>query len=175
LSQDAFNIEIADEQSYPIDGDALIAIAKAIVIEYGFKQVELSIAAVDDPTIRRLNREYLGHDYETDVISFVLDSGESNLNGQLIVSTDTAQRVAEEIDSKLHNELMLYVTHGTLHLVGLDDLDPDSAQEMRAAEKRFLEMFSIEHRWIGEPFAKSADEDEEGAKALPESSAEKPV
>lgn len=137
-------IEIADQQTHKVDTQPLVEIATAILLDHGFSQGELSIALVDDPTIRDLNQKYLNHDWETDVISFVLDQTDDTLTGQLIVSTDTARRVAEELGSSFESELALYVAHGTLHLVGFDDRDDQSATEMKAAEREYLKRFSIE-------------------------------
>lgn len=141
----SLKIEIADQQEKEFDSAPLIEIASAILADHGFSRGELSIALVDDPTIRQLNQQYLNHDWETDVISFVLDQGDDSLTGQLIVSTDTAERVAQEISSTMASELALYVAHGTLHLVGFDDLEEQLASEMRIAEKKYLDMFSIAH------------------------------
>ena len=143
MNASALKIEIADQQRLKVHTDPLVKIASAILADHGVSKGELSIALVDDPTIRDLNNQYLNHDWETDVISFVLDEGESWLAGQLIVSTDTANRVAEEIDSTFESELALYVAHGTLHLVGFDDLEDEAAKEMRAAERKYLQQFSI--------------------------------
>lgn len=137
------NIEIADQQQLPVDTNQLIEIASTILRDHGVIKGELSIALVDDPTIRELNLKYLDHDWETDVISFVLDEDDDSLTGQLIVSTDTATRVAAQIDSTAAAELALYVAHGTLHLVGFDDVTEELATEMQAAEKRYLQKFSI--------------------------------
>ena len=117
--------------------------------DHAIVRSEISIAIVDDPTIRMLNKQYLDHDYETDVISFALDYQESTgeLVGQLIVSTDTAQRMANEFGGNMQDELLLYVVHGTLHLVGYDDKDPSVVDEMRDAEKKYLAAFNVQHRW----------------------------
>ena len=108
-----------------------------------------SIAIVDDPAMRKLNKQYLDHDYETDVLSFVLqyDDELGELQGQLIVSTDTAATMASEVGGTMQQELLLYVVHGTLHLVGYDDKAPDDAREMRDAERRYLESVGLTHRW----------------------------
>jgi probable rRNA maturation factor len=152
LNSRPYTIEFADEQQLPVDQDTLQKIAEAILSDHGCVKAELSIALVDDPTIRKLNAQYLDHDWETDVISFVLDESPVDpddrdagfsMSGQLIVSTDTASRVANEIGSTLANELALYVAHGTLHLVGYDDQDEDSITEMKSAEREYLERFSI--------------------------------
>ncbi len=165
LSDEKFRIEIADRQSKPFDGDRLIFAVRMILSDYGIVETELSIAIVDDPTIRELNNTYLGHDYETDVISFVLeeDAERSFLSGQLIVSMDTAETVASSIGVETDDELLLYVVHGTLHLVGLDDKQPELAQEMRAAEKEYLERLNVAYRWPSDDGDESHDDKRDGA------------
>jgi len=140
LNQTSHTIEIADQQNAEFDAAPLIAAIQMIADDHEIGQAEISVAIVDDPTIRDLNRQYLEHDYETDVISFVLDWNEDTgaLLGQLIVSTDTAATLAEDVGSTMQEELLLYVIHGMLHLVGYDDKQPAAAIEMRAAEKEYL-------------------------------------
>ncbi len=142
-------VEISNQQLLDFDEEPLIAVVHAILDDYGFARGEISIAVVDDQAMRELNRQYLDHDYETDVLSFVLDldPDQGLLNGQLIVSADTAAREAAELGVPLQSELMLYVTHGTLHLVGFDDQDPASVLEMRSMEQEFLAAFDIVPRW----------------------------
>lgn len=147
MSTASHKIEVSDDQQLPVDPSPLIAAATAIFQDFGFEQSELSIALVDDANIRSLNNQYLQHDYATDVISFVIDATEDSIVGQLIVSTETAERVAQRIGIPMEHELMLYVVHGTLHLVGLDDLDDSSAAKMRAAEADYLGRFDIAHVW----------------------------
>lgn len=124
----------------PIDEEALAGAARMILTDHGIACGELSIAIVDDRAIRTLNKQYLNHDYETDVISFVLEEDESTsrLDGQLIVSTDTASREAEQAGWSFQSELLLYVVHGTLHLVGYDDKSPEAVPEMRSAESEYM-------------------------------------
>ena len=150
MTNQAHKIEIADQQSKPVDGEPLISIVKTILTDHQIQRSEISIANVDDPTMRKLNKQYLEHDYETDVLSFVLqyDDQTGDLEGQLIVSTDTATTLAAEVGGTMQQELLLYVVHGTLHLVGYDDKAPDDAKEMRDAERRYLESVGLEHRWV---------------------------
>lgn len=151
MPKDTHKIEIADEQSFPFDGTRLVSIVAQILSDHDLNQSEISIAVVDDPAIRIINRQYLNHDYETDVISFVLDFDETNsrLTGQLVVSTDTANNMANQIGGTMEDELLLYVVHGTLHLVGFDDKDIESASEMRERERHYLALNGVEHRWQG--------------------------
>jgi probable rRNA maturation factor len=117
---------------------------EAIFRESFMERANLSIAIVDDPTIHRLNRQYLKHDYPTDVLSFLLDRDERGLEGEVIVSVDTAARRAAEFGWSTADELLLYVIHGTLHLVGYDDQTESAREKMRAAERRMLSIFKIE-------------------------------
>lgn len=152
MSTQTYKIEIADEQSQPFDEKPLISAVHKILADHGILRSEISIAVVDDPTIRQLNQQYLNHDFETDVISFVLEYDEDTefLAGQLIVSTDTAANLAEQVGHSMQDELLLYVIHGTLHLIGHDDKEQSAADEMRIAEKKYLAKFGVEHRWLDE-------------------------
>ena len=133
-------VETCNQQAQSIDQEQLAAAARLILSDHGITQGELSIAIVDDPAIRVLNKQYLQHDYETDVISFVLDEDESigRLDGQLIVSTDTAARESVDAGWSFEAELLLYVVHGTLHLVGYDDKSEAAIPEMRSAEAEYM-------------------------------------
>ena len=146
-SENSHRIEISDQQQRPVDFEDCISVARMILDDFGFDQSEISIALVDDPTIRDLNKQYLNHDYETDVISFVLEESDTALTGQLLVSTDTAGKMGQQIGVPMQHELLLYVIHGMLHLVGFDDTDPESAEKMRAAEADYLGRFGIKHHW----------------------------
>ena len=150
LTNQPHKIEIADQQSLSVDIQPLISIVNTILTDHQIQRSEISIAIVDDPAMRKLNKQYLDHDYETDVLSFVLqyDDQSGELQGQLIVSTDTAATLAGEVGGTMQQELLLYVIHGTLHLVGYDDKAPDDAREMRDAEKRYLESVGLSHRWV---------------------------
>lgn len=134
-----FVVSLANQHALtPIDETLLITTAKQIVRDAGIPCGELSIAIVDDEQMHRLNRQYLDHDYPTDVLSFPLERREDWLEGEIIVSADTAACEAAEVGWDTNTEILLYVIHGTLHLIGLDDHDPDSRKEMRAAERRYL-------------------------------------
>ena len=137
-------IDIADNQSLlPVDQDRLQRIVTSILQDAGVQQGEISIAVVDDPTIHQLNRQYLDHYYPTDVLSFVLDRDDDVLNGEIIVSGETAIANAKDYDLKPEDELLLYVIHGTLHLIGLDDKTDEGRAEMRAREDVYLKQCDI--------------------------------
>ena len=99
---------------------------------------EVSVAIVDDTTIEKLNREFLEHDFPTDVLSFNLDGDIGTLVGEVVVSVDTAERVAPEHGWSTDEELLLYVAHGALHLIGYEDSTSEQKKEMRRLEREVL-------------------------------------
>ncbi|MBX3421195.1 MAG: rRNA maturation RNase YbeY [Pirellulaceae bacterium] len=108
-----------------------------IVQRFSIQQFIVSISVVDDVTIRQLNQRHLQHDWATDVLSFVFEAG-AIIDGEIIVSWDTASRLSVAAGWDAADELLLYVLHGMLHLVGLDDRDDVGRTAMRAEECQFL-------------------------------------
>jgi len=130
---------IANQQSaLTIDESCLEAAIRSIFRQSSYDAGTVSLAVVDDPTIHEINRQYLGHDYPTDVLSFALEEEAPYFEGELIISTDTAVRNAAQYDWPASSELLLYVIHGALHLVGFRDKQPDEIAAMQAAEARHL-------------------------------------
>jgi probable rRNA maturation factor len=136
---------VANEQAkLAIDESRIVAAVHTVLASSDFSSANISIAVVDDPTMHELNNQYLKHDYPTDVLSFVLDDSTDTLDGEVIVSADTAIREAAEAGWSADNELLLYVIHGTLHLIGHDDHEPSGQTEMVAAEASCLKQLDLE-------------------------------
>jgi probable rRNA maturation factor len=144
-SQSAYRILVANEQTaLVIDESRIQAAVCTVLAGSDFSSANISIAVVDDPTIHELNIQYLKHDYPTDVLSFILDDSTDTLDGEVIVSADTAIREAAEAGWSAENELLLYVIHGSLHLIGHDDHDPGDQAEMYAEEANCLKQLGLE-------------------------------
>jgi probable rRNA maturation factor len=140
----AFVVEAGDEPS-AAELARLRAAIEGVLDEAAIERATLSVALVDDPTIHRLNREFLAHDEPTDVVTFPLsEPGGEPLEGEIVVSVDTAARTAARLEWPAADELLLYVVHGALHLVGYDDRDADSRAAMRAAERRHLARLGLD-------------------------------
>jgi probable rRNA maturation factor len=132
-------IELADEQTaVTVDRQRIEQVVRRILSDAGIKQARISLAVVDDPTIHELNRRYLAHDEPTDVLSFVLEQGPGMLEGEVIASGDTARHTAERLGWLAEDELLLYIVHGALHLVGYDDATPELRRVMREKELAYL-------------------------------------
>jgi probable rRNA maturation factor len=141
-------IALTNQQSaLPVSARRLRKAVRLVLQREAMRKATISVAIVDDPTIHALNRKYLGHDGPTDVLSFVLDRGETDVEGEVIASADTAIAVAETFGWTPDDELLLYVVHGTLHLVGYDDAVPRAARTMREQEAEILSQFGLVPRY----------------------------
>lgn len=110
----------------------------AAVLEAEGESRALSVVVVDDATIHDVNRRFLDHDYPTDVIAFDLGDDDPGVDGEVVVSWDTARREAGERGIKAGSELLLYCVHGTLHLLGYDDKEPAQRERMHARQRELL-------------------------------------
>ena len=133
--------------SYNIEGVKMPKISKretnawikAVAAKYGKKVSEVAYIFCDDPKILEVNKEYLNHDYFTDIITF--DYCEGNvLNGDIFISLDTVASNAEEFGVTFDEELHRVLIHGILHLCGQDDQTPELRAEMIAKENDALKM-----------------------------------
>jgi probable rRNA maturation factor len=139
-------VEIADRQRHvSVDRLLMRRAVKRALRGAGVRKALISVAVVDDETMSRLNWEYLRHRGPADVLSFLLDNGDV-LEGEVIAGAETALRAAPRYGWPPRDELLLYVIHGTLHLVGYDDRTPPQRAEMRRRESEVLQELGIELR-----------------------------
>jgi probable rRNA maturation factor len=108
----------------------------------GIKSAEISLAFVDNATIRRLNRQFLDHDEPTDVLSFPFHKA-GTLEGELVIGAEVALAEAQSRGHDVQAELTLYIVHGLLHLCGYDDHTERDAKEMRRREGFHLEKLRL--------------------------------
>src|SRR5437762_14135428 len=115
-------IKIASPQeAVPIDRARLREVARGVLEGEGVANASISLAFVNNPTIHRLNKQFLDHDEPTDVISFPLSGpGARTLEGELVIGAEVARAQAEQRGHDVRDELALYVIHGLLHLCGSD-------------------------------------------------------
>ena len=112
---------------------------KAVAASYGKKVGEIAYIFVDDEEILRVNREYLQHDYYTDIITFDYTEGDT-ISGDLFISLDTVRTNAEQYGKSYEEELHRVIIHGILHLCGINDKGPGEREIMEAAEDKALAM-----------------------------------
>ena len=110
---------------------------RAVAAEYGFAVGNINYIFCSDERELAVNREFLGHDYYTDIITFDY-STPSTLNGDIFISLDTVRSNAEQLGIAFDDELRRILIHGILHLTGQGDKTPESKAEMTRKEERAL-------------------------------------
>ena len=122
-------------------------VAQRILDALGCPEAELSVTIVGDRTIRVLNRDYLGRDKPTNVISFAMQEGEFGaINpgqlGDVVISADTAAREADEAGESFPGRLYFLLLHGILHITGYDHERSGEAEASRMEAKE-REIFAL--------------------------------
>lgn len=122
-----------------IDQELIRRWVVAVAASYGRTTGDVAYVFVDDEEILRVNRQFLQHDYYTDIITF--DAGTpTHVAGDLIISLDTVRSNAEGLAVPYERELHRVIIHGILHLCGLNDKGPGEREIMEAAEDRALSL-----------------------------------
>ncbi|MBO4664240.1 MAG: rRNA maturation RNase YbeY [Bacteroidaceae bacterium] len=142
--------------TYNVDGVKMPAIKKrdtsawikAVAASYGKKVGDIAYIFCDDEKILEVNKQYLQHDYYTDIITFdycddLVEMGIKNtISGDLFISLDTVRTNAEQQGTTYDEELHRVIIHGILHLVGINDKGPGEREIMEAAENKALAMLN---------------------------------
>ena len=129
-----FDIQIRSEAGkirYPLA--RLKKSAEKILRILKLKKGSLSVLLLNDAQIRRVNKKHLKHDYATDVISF-------DETGDIVISLQTAKRMAKEVETSFDYEVHLYLCHGILHLMGYDDHAPKNRAKMWRKQEEILNL-----------------------------------
>lgn len=116
---------------------------KTVAADHGYKIGEISYIFCSDERILEVNRQYLQHDYYTDIITFDY-SEEKMIAGDLFISLDTVRTNAEKFNTTYTEELHRTIIHGILHLCGINDKGPDEREIMEAEENIALEKLNTD-------------------------------
>lgn len=140
---EALSIE-HDHSTRALDEDRLERLVHHVIEAEESQLVHVSLVLSDHATVRQLNRDYLDHDYNTDVLSFSLrarggDAPTDVVEGEVYIDLDTAAERHEEFDTSFEREAYRYVVHGVLHLLGYDDATEDGQEAMRTREDQYLD------------------------------------
>jgi len=102
----------------------------------------LEINFVSQETIRKVNNEYLSHDYSTDIITFDYSNERNILDGEIIISLQDAKENSKKFQVTFDNELLRLIIHGILHLLGYDDITPPKRKVMKKVEDTITDNLS---------------------------------
>jgi probable rRNA maturation factor len=135
----AVEVLFEDVNSFEFDRDALVHGLGVVVSDFQRVLGDITVVFCSDDFILNANKEFLNHDYFTDIITF--DYCEENVvSGDLLVSVDTVRSNSVLYDVVFSDELFRVVVHGVLHLCGLGDKTDDEIFAMRSAEERYLSL-----------------------------------
>lgn len=127
-----------DNIALPVFSQARVrAWIRAVAADYGKKVGDITYIFCDDERILAVNRQFLQHDYYTDVITFDYSQGET-LSGDIFISLDTVRTNAEQAGTSFDEELLRIIIHGVLHLTGQGDKTPETKAVMTGKEERAL-------------------------------------
>jgi probable rRNA maturation factor len=123
----------------PVEPDVLARLEDVVFAGEGHRMA-VSLVIIDDAGIRRVNRDHLDHDWPTDVIAFDLREGpdEGGPAGEILVNAEQAEREARGGGWSPESELLFYVAHGLLHLLGYDDATPEERSHMHRLQRDYL-------------------------------------
>ncbi len=110
---------------------------KSVIEQYGKRVGDINFIFCSDPYLLEINKQFLGHDYYTDIITFDYCDGKI-VAGDIYISIDTVEANAVEYSQTFENELHRVIIHGVLHLLGEDDHSEEDIKSMRAAEDKAL-------------------------------------
>jgi probable rRNA maturation factor len=137
------DVQIALSQDIQVDEAALVHAAQETVRQSGYtRDADLTIVLTSTEHIQELNRDYLGEDRPTDVLSFPEDLTDPDTGrpylGDVIISYPQAQEQAMAAGHPVSEELLLLVVHGVLHLLGHDHTEPEEEERMWAIQASVL-------------------------------------
>jgi probable rRNA maturation factor len=157
-----YRIEVANPQrDVRLDVRQLRRVAEQTLRAEQVQSAEISIALVDDAEIWRVNKQFLNHDYPTDVVSFLSEVSDpptraasnprrqprgagKTLSGEIVIGAAYAAREAADYGWATQDEVILYLVHGLLHLCGYDDLSPPEKRIMRRREDAILNLCALD-------------------------------
>lgn len=147
---------MADEQRLPVDGDALVELARRVLDgESRPPETEVNVLLVDEPSMAALHERFMGEDGSTDVLAFPLEEDDETgpgwppgrggepadlpyLLGDVVICPAVAKRQAAEAGWALEEEVELLLVHGLLHLMGYDHAEEEESTRMEERQAYYL-------------------------------------
>ena len=110
-------------------------------ISEGYEIADLNYIFCDDDCLLEINKQYLDHDYFTDIITFDNSEEDNVIEGDIYISVDRVRENAATFHADFETEMRRVLIHGLLHLMGYDDTDEKLKSAMRAKEDQYLLLF----------------------------------
>ncbi|MGI6402005.1 MAG: rRNA maturation RNase YbeY [Thermoguttaceae bacterium] len=149
MTPSELRLTILDEQErLSVDFERIRRAVAKVLDDAGYTRGDVEIIVVAAEPMHRMNVQFLGHDYVTDVLAFALEDDPETglLEGNIVVCSDVAAQRAPDYGWSPDDELLMYAIHGALHLVGYDDHRPEDTTLMRSKEREYLEYVGVDAR-----------------------------
>ena len=148
----AFELEVMGEDAGTMELLPLrrvVAVLSTLAERLNLPNGTINLAFVSDAQMQRMNKEYSGNDYPTDVLSFnYLESGGpiGDVVGEMAISTETAQRQADSAAGSLADEIALLALHGVLHIAGYDHQTASEQEQLGALQQEIMKAAECGYR-----------------------------
>ena len=131
------NLQVYSQDS-SINKRAVHKLISSVMQEFNLTISFLSISFINSDRLRDVNKEYLKHDYETDVITFNYSKKMKDIDGEILISFEEADRNSKKYKVTYGKELSRLVIHGMLHLLNFDDKNTKSKKIMKRMENKLI-------------------------------------
>ena len=146
------SIEVNNETEYDVDLQDVNKLAESVMSAmFLHPETEVSIVFIDEEAMSALHVQWMDLEGPTDVMSFPMDElrpghekapGENGILGDIVICPTVAEAQAKAGGHSTHDEILLLTTHGLLHLMGFDHMEPEEKEEMFSLQRRLLESYT---------------------------------
>jgi len=136
------NLQVYSQDS-SVNKRAVHKLISSLKKEFNLSISFLSISFISSSELRDINKEYLNHDYETDIITFNYSKKLQDIDAEILISIEQARRNAKKYDVTYGKELCRLVIHGMLHLLNFDDKDKKSKNIMNKKENQLTMRYNF--------------------------------
>ncbi|MBU0474170.1 MAG: rRNA maturation RNase YbeY [Bacteroidetes bacterium] len=142
------NLSVSTSKKIKVEKRSVHSLVTKLSNFLSVKLESLNINFVDAEYLLNINKDYLNHNYQTDIITFNYSGSNTLLDGEIFISVDEAINNALKYSVTLDSEIVRLVIHGILHLVGFDDESASEKRKMKKQENMLTEIFEKEYKNI---------------------------
>ncbi len=135
-------VSVFDSPKFKVRKREIHKLLKFLSEDLGFKILSLDLYFVDSDRMREINKRFLDHDYDTDIVTLDYSRNPELIESDIFISHQTAEKNAEKFGVTLNNEIIRLIIHGVLHLTGYDDTTPNEKRKMKKKENELTKKYS---------------------------------
>lgn len=135
------NVSVYNEKGIIVDKKSVHSVVKLITSELNLYVTSLEFNFISSKSIIEVNKNYLKHNYSTDIITFDYSDEKNILDGEIFISVQDAVENSKKYRVSSDNELLRLITHGILHLIGFDDTTDAKRKKMKIVENNLVKKF----------------------------------